>query len=316
METHAVILEAPKQISVKPVGLSAPGACDAVVDVRWSGISSGTERLLWSGRMPWFPGLGYPLVPGYEAVGEVAEAGEQTDLTVGDRVFVPGSTAFQGARGLFGANAARLVVPAERVVPVPTAIGADAVCLALAATAQHALSPTVADGPVLVVGHGVLGRLLARLLVARGDGPVTVWEVDAGRRQAPPGYKVLPPPMEGDKPETAYSVIYDASGAASLLDTLIAHLIPRGEIVLAGFYAEPVSFSFPPAFMREARIRVAAEWSREDMTAVLADIAAGRLSLSGLISHYASAADAPDAYAEAFQKMECLKMVLDWRGDA
>ena len=34
------------------------------MDVEWSGISTGTERLLWSGRMPPFPGLGYPLVPG------------------------------------------------------------------------------------------------------------------------------------------------------------------------------------------------------------------------------------------------------------
>jgi myo-inositol-1(or 4)-monophosphatase len=34
-----------------------------------SGISTGTERLLWDGTMPPFPGLGYPLVPGYETVG-------------------------------------------------------------------------------------------------------------------------------------------------------------------------------------------------------------------------------------------------------
>ena len=31
-------------------------------------------------------------------------------------------------------------------------------------------------------------------------------------------------------------------------------------MVLAGFYAEPVRFAFPPAFMREARLRIAAEW--------------------------------------------------------
>ena len=48
------------------------------------------------------------------------------------------------------------------------------------------------------------------------------------------------------------------SGDAAILDTLVARLAPGGEIVLAGFYAEPLAFAFPPAFMREARIRVAA----------------------------------------------------------
>jgi bacteriochlorophyllide a dehydrogenase len=31
--------------------------------------------------------------------------------------------------------------------------------------------------------------------------------------------------------------------------------------VLAGFYTEPLAFAFPPAFMKEARLRVAAEWT-------------------------------------------------------
>jgi 3-hydroxyethyl bacteriochlorophyllide a dehydrogenase len=49
-----------------------------VVDIRYSGISTGTEKLFWSGQMPPFPGMGYPLVPGYEAAGEVVEAGSDT----------------------------------------------------------------------------------------------------------------------------------------------------------------------------------------------------------------------------------------------
>ena len=53
----------------------------------------------------------------------------------------------------------------------------------------------------------------------------------------------------------------------SLLDPLIGRLAPGGEIVLAGFYSEPLSFAFPPAFMREARIRVAAEWQPPDLAA-------------------------------------------------
>ena len=69
MNTLAVVLEEPERLVLSRLPLPEPGEEDVVVDIEWSGISTGTERLLWSGRMPPFPGLGYPLVPGYESVG-------------------------------------------------------------------------------------------------------------------------------------------------------------------------------------------------------------------------------------------------------
>jgi 3-hydroxyethyl bacteriochlorophyllide a dehydrogenase len=98
-----------------------------------------------------------------------------------------------------------------------------------------------------------------------------------------------------------------------LLDELIGRLAPGGEIVLAGFYSEPLSFSFAPAFMREARLRVAAQWKEEDLIAVKDLAESGRLSLDGLITHRQMAADASSAYRTAFSDPACLKMILDWR---
>ena len=48
-----------------------------LVEVDYSGISTGTEKLLFNGRMPAFPGMGYPLVPGYESVGRIVDAGAE-----------------------------------------------------------------------------------------------------------------------------------------------------------------------------------------------------------------------------------------------
>ena len=73
MDTLAVVLQQPEQLSLARLALTAPGAADVVVDIDYSGISTGTEKLLWSGRMPHFPGMGYPLVPGYESVGRVVQ---------------------------------------------------------------------------------------------------------------------------------------------------------------------------------------------------------------------------------------------------
>ena len=123
--------------------LAPLGPLDIDIEVSFSGISTGTERLLWEGTMPPFPGLSYPLVPGYETVGTVINQGsEVSGLSTGDLVFVPGSYAFQGVQNLFGGSGARLIVPHDRAVKLDSALGKKGVLLALAATAHHAVSYT------------------------------------------------------------------------------------------------------------------------------------------------------------------------------
>ena len=310
MDTLAVVLEAPERLTLRRLDVTPPKASDVVVEVRHSGVSTGTERLLWSGRMPPFPGMGYPLVPGYEAVGEVVEAGPDADLPVGASVFVPGASCYTSARGLFGASAARVVVPAARVVPVASDLGRDGVLLALASTAHHALG---SGAPDLVVGHGVLGRLIARIVVAKGGEAPTVWENRADRVAGAVGYPVVASDAD---PRRDYRRIVDASGDADLLDTLIARLAKGGEVVLAGFYPGRVGFAFAPAFMREARLRVAAEWAPADLAAVMSLVDAGRLDLTGLVTHARPAGEAVSAYPIAFDDPACLKLVLDWKESA
>ena len=317
MNTTAVVMQAPEQLGLSRLDLVAPTAEDVVVDVEWSGISTGTEKLLWTGRMPMFPGMGYPLVPGYESVGRVCEAGAASGHQVGDRVFVPGSQCFTGVRGLFGASASRLVVPGSRAVLVSDELGERAVLLALAATAYHAVAGGGKRDPIvppdLIVGHGVLGRLLARMTVLADYPAPTVWETCSARAAGAQGYAVVHP---DDDDRRNYKAIYDASGDAKIIDRLIARLAPGGEIVLAGFYSEPLHFNFAPMFMREAQIRAAAEWRPADMLAVRELAETGFLPLDGLITHHAAASDAERAYRTAFGDTACLKMVLDWRATA
>jgi bacteriochlorophyllide a dehydrogenase len=310
MQTQAVILTEARHLSLAAVKLDQPGAADVVVDVDYSGISTGTERLLWTGEMPPFPGMGYPLVPGYEAVGRVTMAGAQSGRREGDFVFVPGASCFGPVRGLFGASAGRLVVPGQRAVLLDERLEDQGVLFALAATAHHALAVAGARLPELIIGHGVVGRLLARLTVAKGGPAPTVWESNEARRDGADGYVVTDGTQDARRD---YASIYDASGDNNILDTALGRLAKGGEIVLAGFYSGRPSFAFPPAFMREMRLRVAAEWSPGDLEAVRSLVADGRLSLDNLITHRRDAADALAAYTTAFEDSSCLKMVLDWR---
>lgn len=312
MKTEAVIFETPEKLSVGSVLIAEPEQGDLVIDTLWSGISTGTERLLWKGEMPDFPGMGYPLVPGYETVGEVVDATGANRERIGERVFVPGSAGYREVRGLFGGAASRLVVPAEKAVRVDQAIDKEGILYALAATAFHAIATTHSQLPELVVGYGVLGRLIARLTVALGGPAPTIWETNPDRRDASNEFEIVDPSADTDK----YASILDVSGDSNILDSLVGHLQPGGEIVLAGFYSDRLSFAFPPAFMKEARFQIAAEWSSADMAAVARLIADGKLSLDGLVTHQCSIQQAARAYGTAFDDPHCLKMVLDWKGQA
>ena len=182
MDTRAVLLKGPRDLDVDTLSLKAPGAEDLVVEISHSGISTGTEKLFWTGQMPPFPGMGYPLVPGYEAAGEVVEAPVSSGFRPGDRVFVPGANCYEGAFGLFGGAAARVVTAPGRVTRIDAGLGASGALLALAATARHAMAGLNKSVPDLIVGHGVLGRLLARLTIAAGAPAPMVWEIDPSRR--------------------------------------------------------------------------------------------------------------------------------------
>ena len=253
--------------------------------------------------------MGYPLVPGYESVGVVSQAGAASGLSEGEMVFVPGAKCFgDDVRCLFGGSARKLVVPGARVISLYSGLAEQGALMALAATAQHAIGEHAV--PDLIVCHGVLGRLLARLTLAHGQPAPVVWETNPMRRSGAEGYAVIDPSEDARKD---YRAIYDVSGAKGLLNDLISRLVPMGEVVLAGFYEEPLSFDFPAAFMREARIRVAAQWQATDSATVKRLVEAGQLSLGGLITHTQDAANANDAYRTAFEDASCLKMILDWR---
>ncbi len=311
---RAIVFDEPLKLSVNALVVKPFEATDVQVQVTHSGISTGTERLLWEGTMPPFPGLGYPLVPGYETVGVVTQVGDSDSVAVGDLVFVPGSYTFEGVKNIFGGAGERLIVPHSRVVKVLPSLGPKAVLLALAATCYHAIALGGLRQPMtlpeLIIGHGVMGRLLARLTLALGGEAPTVWETQKARHPGAEGYPVVLP---DDDPRKDYLRIYDVSGDSQLLNHLIMRLAPGGEVVLAGFYKEDIRFAFAPAFMREAQIRVAAQWKPHDLQAVTALVTSGRLSLDGLITHTYTPAQAAQAYQVAFSDPLCLKMMLDWQ---
>ena len=152
-----------------------------LVRARYSGISRGTESLVFRGEVPTsqydamrapfqegeFPG---PIKYGYTSVGEV-QAGP--DHLVGRTVFC------------LYPHQDRYCVPATAVAPVPEAVPADrAVLAANMETAVNAVwdaRPTAGDR-IVVVGAGVVGLLVAWLCRQMPGTEVTALDVNPARR--------------------------------------------------------------------------------------------------------------------------------------
>ena len=314
MITKAVVMTEPGSLAIKPVDLKNPSKEDVVIEINYSGISTGTEKLFYNGKMPQFPGMGYPLVPGYESTGEVVQAPEDSSIKVGDVVFVPGADCYSGSvKSLFG-GAARMIISApNRLIKIDSTMGCSGALFALAATARHAIAGFGNKMPDVIVGHGVLGRLLARLVVLAGEKPPIVWEKNILRHSGATDYEVVLP--EYDE-RSDYDCIFDVSGDSEILDSLIGRVRKGGEVVLAGFYPERLGFGFAQAFLKEVSLRVSAEFTPEDVATTKLLIEDGSLSFDGLISDVYSSTEASKAYNIAFNNAECLKMVLDWRNAA
>ena len=128
--------------------------------------------------------MGYPLVPGYESVGRVVDAGARRrdrHRTRRCSCRARNASATRSAACIGGA-ASLLVAPASRVVPVtPDARRERGAAGSGGDRAARAARLCAVEG-VLIVGHGVLGRLLARLVMPAGGEPPVVWEANSLRR--------------------------------------------------------------------------------------------------------------------------------------
>jgi 2-desacetyl-2-hydroxyethyl bacteriochlorophyllide A dehydrogenase len=221
-----------RECALNVVTLPASGSDDCVVRTLWSGVSRGTERLVFEGRVPEserermrapfqdgdFP---FPVKYGYCAVG-VVEAGPADML--GRTVFClhPHQDVFVAAR-----NRLTLVpdtVPARRAV--------------LAANMETALNAhwDAGSGPadrIVVVGGGVLGLLVAWLAARLPGAEVTLVDVAPERAEmaASLGFGFALPanaPVDAD-------LVFHASASAPGLATAIG---------CAGFEARIVELSW------------------------------------------------------------------------
>jgi threonine dehydrogenase-like Zn-dependent dehydrogenase len=322
---YAYWLRSPGHGEIRPVSLPAPGRDDVLVRTLRSGVSRGTELRVFRGGVPPeqyaamrapfqegdFPG---PVKYGYLNVGAVEEG--PRDLR-GRTVFClyPHQTAY--------------VVPARAVTVVPDEVPpARAVLAGTVETAVNALwdaAPLVGDR-VSVVGAGMLGCCVARLLGRHPATRVTLVDVDPGRAAVADALGVafaLPADAAGGR-----DLVFHTSATSEGLQRSLELLAPEGTVIDLSWYGDrEVQLSLGGAFhtgrlgIRSSQVGVVAAARRATRTT--ADRLALALELlhdpafDALITGESAFADLPDVMARmAGGSLPALCHTISYAGSA
>jgi threonine dehydrogenase-like Zn-dependent dehydrogenase len=235
LKAHAFWLRAPGFGEIRPVTLPEPGQDDVLVRTLRSGVSRGTETLVFRGGVPPgqyaamrapfqdgdFPG---PVKYGYLNVGTVEQG--PTELC-GRTVFClyPHQTVY--------------VVPASAVTIVPDGVPpARAVLAGTVETAVNALwdaAPLLGDR-VTVVGAGMVGCCVARLLSRFPGVRVTLVDIDPGRADVAAALG-LDFALPADAAEGRDLVVHASATSAGLRRSLDL-LAPEGTVIDLSWYGD------------------------------------------------------------------------------
>jgi threonine dehydrogenase-like Zn-dependent dehydrogenase len=301
-EARALWYTASGRAAIRPVVLTEPGPDQALVRTLWSGLSRGTERLVFEGRIspsesermraPLQEGdFPHPVKYGYCAVG-IVEAGPDDGLA-GRTVFVlhPHQNRFVAPVALLN------VVPAT--VPPRRAI--------LAANMETALNALWDSGAgpgdrILVVGAGLVGCLVAFLAAQLPGAEVTLVDIDPSRRSAAErlGAAFEHPSAAPD----GRDVVFHCSATASGLSCALAAAGTEAAVVEMSWYgdqpvAAPLGGDFHARRLRLVSSQVGqvapsrrSRWTHRRRMAKALDLLADE-RLDGLITEEVAFADLP-----------------------
>jgi 2-desacetyl-2-hydroxyethyl bacteriochlorophyllide A dehydrogenase len=239
----------PRAVELRDEPLRAPGPREVVVRALASGVSQGTELLLYRGEGPavFDPSLEgsgtrtYPRRYGYAWVGEVVESGPGARFSAGTRVF---ALAPHGELHTLHEDSVRPLP--EDFSPQRAVLAAN---LETALTCVWDADVSLGDD-VVVLGGGVVG-ILGAWLLSRSGATVTIIEPSAKRRAA--ARALVPPAMiESDaQPDGTADVVVEATGDPHALDAAISWARPEARIVVASFYgSRRASIDLGDAFHR------------------------------------------------------------------
>jgi 2-desacetyl-2-hydroxyethyl bacteriochlorophyllide A dehydrogenase len=307
-----------------------------LIRVEAAGIC-GTDQHIFSGKYA----ATYPLIPGHEYAGPVAELGPGvTELQAGDLISAdPNITCGQCPYCRRGKNHLCLnlqavgvtraggfaefsVVPVTHAYRLPAGMTAEegALIEPLACALRGRQRGGVQPGDtVLILGGGTMGGLLMQLARGSGAAQVLVAEPIEGRRQTLDrlGADVTFDPREQDPLEAVRAVdeegadvVCEAAGRPDTAELAVSLAKKGGTVVFFGCVEPEYDIRINPALINDRELTICGSFNNPfTHGAAVALVASGRVQVAAFVSHRFALADFPRAFAY-FGAPESYKLVI------
>jgi (R,R)-butanediol dehydrogenase/meso-butanediol dehydrogenase/diacetyl reductase len=272
-----------------------------------------------------------PSTPGHELAGEVIAVGPNVSrFRPGDRVVTDSRVACgtcsacrRGSPNLCqklgfvgevcdGGFAEMTVLPEAILLPVdgslPPAIAAMAEPLAVALHAVSRLAPSLGE-PIVITGAGPIGGLVALVLAREGYGPLYIVDRNEARQRLVADVTGAEPVTLDTAPPTRFAV--DATGSATVAETLAARSLSGARIVFVGIFHEKLTIDPNLIVEREVDLIGCGAFS-DELPLAVARLPAYAADLARYVEGPISLADVPRAYQDLIAgKPTRLKTIID-----
>jgi D-arabinitol dehydrogenase (NADP+) len=310
----AIVYDAPREFSYRDAAEPKITSNEVLIRIDACGLC-GTDLHIHEGEFA----PRFPLIPGHEFTGEIAELGaDVSGFKVGQRVVANSNTVcgtcFYCMRGDFllcenlgaygvtlnGGFADYLKIKADRLFAIRNLQPREAVMVEPTACALHGIEVLDAKpgSDVLLFGAGPTGQVLAQLVKLNGAARLVV--------AAPPGQKldlisrlaadeVVPMDRQTSEAHTkrlqelspkGFDYVIEATGSPSVCEEALRFVRRRGTLLVYGVYPEKATVRFNPFDLFRGEITIKGSFAQVDSFGrALAYLETGRVKVGEIVTN-------------------------------
>ena len=309
----AVRVLEPNVVEVQNIPSPERHSGEVRIRVEQAGIC-GSDLAIIHGHNPFAK---YPVTPGHEFSGRVAEAGPQSKFKEGELVTAYPVVTCGKCQACIsgdqnhcpelkvlgvhrdGAYAEEIVVPEHLVKRTPAGLSADIVAVAEpTAVAYHIIrrARLTPGQNIVVIGAGVIGNLIFQVAKAQGAGKVIATDIveerlplalETGADWAINSKQVDPVAFAREKFGEGPDVVFDLVGTEKIVEQAIQMTRAGGVIVLIAIPHQPtLAFNYKDVFRKELELVGTRLYNSADFDVALDLLASGKIKTERLVSHH------------------------------